>query len=486
MTPACAPINEQHLPRVSPAIDHSDASRPPSDTRAVDLKALLLLRVTLFALVVSAVSAIAVFHVAKMRISEHIVEAGSALVDLVSKEATRPQGSFQFSLDRIDGLDLSSIASIASILGACVEVKDIYNHPVVKRCFGDPGGAPGFVEWMLSRFVGDGSRYTDVIEGGPGVVIGELMVTPDFEHEAMAVWDQLKIVGGATMSILVLNFIIYRPVRRALRPTDHIIDTMRQLESGDLRARMPRPRLRELRDIAIGFDHLADRLQQTLDERQGIAQRLITVREEERRHLSRELHDEFGQLLTSVTADAAFLSGKLKGSRDDLLPAVASIRAVATQMMESLQGILAQLRPQGLDEFGLEAGVVHLVDGWRGRTTGCEIELMIEGEFDDLPDDLTVSLYRIVQEALTNAIRHGSPEHIEVQLVRNETNISVVVNDDGSGVGAASRRGGFGLLGMEERVAALGGTLCVQARMPQGVGIKAIFETDDSGGLKHE
>ena len=74
---------------MSPAIDHSDASRPPSDTRAVDLKALLLLRVTLFALVVSAVSAIAVFHVAKMRISEHIVEAGSALVDLVSKEIGR-------------------------------------------------------------------------------------------------------------------------------------------------------------------------------------------------------------------------------------------------------------------------------------------------------------------------------------------------------------------------------------------------------------
>ncbi|MAT38038.1 MAG: histidine kinase [Ectothiorhodospiraceae bacterium] len=452
----------------------------------VDLKTRLLLRVTLFALVVTVVSALAAFHVAKTRIDEHIVESGSALVDLVSSEATRPQGSFQFSLDRIEGLDLKSIARIAKILGACVEVKDIYNHTTVQRCFGDQGGAPNFVEWALSRIVGDATRYTGVIDGGPGVVIGELVATPNFEHEAIAVWDQLQIIGAATLSILVLNFIVYQPVRQALRPSDRIIETLTRLESGDLRARMPRPQLRELRHIAIGFDHLADRLQQTLNERQRIAQRLITVREEERRYLSRELHDEFGQLLTSITADSAYLSTKLTGTRDDLLPAVTSIRSVTTQMMESLQGILAQLRPQGLDEFGLEAGLSHLIDGWRDRTNNCHFVLTIAGDFDDLPDDLSVSLYRIVQEAVTNAVRHGSPQNIAVHLVRSETDISVIVIDDGSGKDSASQRSGFGLLGMEERVAALGGKLTFEARRPQGVRIKAIFNLVVSGLFEHE
>lgn len=87
---------------------------------------------------------------------------------------------------------------------------------------------------------------------------------------------------------------------------------------------------------------------------------------------------------------------------------------------------------------------------------------------------------------MTNAVRHGSPEHIEVHLVRSETNISVAVDDDGSGTEPAPRQGGLGLLGMEERVAALGGTLLVQARTPRGVGIKAIFSRDFSGGLKYE
>jgi protein-histidine pros-kinase len=103
---------------------------------------------------------------------------------------------------------------------------------------------------------------------------------------------------------------------------------------------MPRPRLIELRRIAAGFDHLAEQLQKTLASQRHLALRLLAVREEERRRLARELHDEFGQCLASIGAEAAFIGGRAEARDPDLLPAARAIAAVTAHMMESLQGIL--------------------------------------------------------------------------------------------------------------------------------------------------
>src|SRR5690606_7320082 len=102
-----------------------------------------------------------------------------------------------------------------------------------------------------------------------------------------------------TAGVLLLNFLVYLPVRRALRPADEILAALARMEQGDLSVRMPRPELIELQRIAAGFDHLAERLEATSRGQRLLAQRLLSVREEERRHLARELHDEFGQCLTS-------------------------------------------------------------------------------------------------------------------------------------------------------------------------------------------
>ncbi len=455
-----------------------EALLPNEFDKAIDLKRVLIAYVTVFAIAIGVFATGLLLAQALDRIRVHVLQTGGTLERLISDEVTRPQGSFQFSLDRLDGLELKSISAIGELLGICVEVRDIYDQPVVARCFGGTNVAPSVVRWALARMVSPETRYQSVIEAYPGVAVGELAIRPNLDNEAWALWGQIRVVIGMTVGILLLNLLIYLPVRRVLRPTEQILGVIGRMQAGDIAARMPRPSLLELRRIAVGFDHLADRLQATLSEQRQLAQRLISAREEERRRLAHDLHDEFGQLLASIAVDSAFLTARLRTSDPELLPAVQSITSVSAQMMEGLQGILCQLRPQGLDEFGLRAGLVHLIDGWRRRLGTCRFELNISGEIDELPDELAVSLYRIVQESLTNALRHGAPENVVVQLARETDRCVVSIEDDGSGAEASPSRSRLGVLGMKERVAALGGSFSMARCSPQGIRVQAAFPAE--------
>lgn len=454
------------------AQDFSDNPPPTELENGIDLKHHLLRRVTLFALAIGVFASGLVLYQARERIRLHIAHTGSTVERLITGEAIQPRGTFQHSLA---GLALASLDDIGQLLGICVAVEDIYKQPIVQRCFGEKSAPPRLLRWALGHLMGPEIHYRGAIGQYPGFTVGEFVVTPNLDSEALAVWQQIRTVLGMTLGILLLNLLVYLPVRRALLPTEQILAVLRRMEGGDLAARMPRPRLIELHRIAAGFDHLTGRLQKTMAEQRHLAQRLLAVREEERRHLARELHDEFGQCLTSIGAETAFITARTRECQPELLPAAQSIAAVTAHMLESLQGILSQLRPIGLEEFGLRAGLEQLVGGWQRRLTGCTFELLIDGEIDDLPDDLTVSLYRIIQESLTNALRHGDPKRVTVRLSRETSRCILSVEDDGEGRPASSVGSGLGVLGMNERVAALAGRFSIAARSPRGMRVRAEF-----------
>ncbi len=448
---------------------------PPASSAApaaVDLKRHLLLRVSLFALAVGVVATVAVLHQTRERIRDRIAHTGLTVERLIAGEADQLRDAFRRSLD---GLDLSSLDGIGPLLGICVTVEDLYKRPVVARCFQGDGESPAVVRWVLERLIGPELAYRGVIGQYPGVKVGEFVVTPDLDSEGRAAWVQIRTVLGMSLAILLLNLLIYRPVRRALRPADQILAVLGRMEAGDLSARMPRPRLIELRRIAAGFDHLAEQLQKTLAAQRQLAQRLLAVREEERRRLARELHDEFGQCLASVGAEAAFIAARAESSDPSLLPAAQAVSAVTGHMMESLQGILHQLRPVGLEEFGLAAALDQLVAGWRRRLPDCRFALSVAGEMDTLSADLSVSVYRIVQESLTNALRHGTPGRVTVSLERDAVGCRLRVEDDGEGGAPPSPGSGLGVLGMRERVEALGGQFALEALAPRGMRVRADF-----------
>jgi signal transduction histidine kinase len=188
-------------------------------------------------------------------------------------------------------------------------------------------------------------------------------------------------------------------------------------------------------------------------ERNALTHRLISVQDEERKRLARELHDEFGQNLTAIRALAA--SAGRTAECD-------SIARISTSMMEMLRGTLFRLRPPDVEELGLTASLEGLVSGWNGRSRGRpRFEIALEGPLDHLPVGTGSDLYRIAQEAITNAARHANATRITLRLAITGTEIALGVEDDGQARDDAAVTPGMGLLGMRERVAMLGGRLSI-------------------------
>lgn len=435
----------------------------------MDLKRRLLVRITLFAVAIFVAAVAVVLDQSRTRVRTHIQRTGSTIQQLITDEVARSTDPYHRAIENID---LSSLQAIGELIHFCVEIENLDSRPAA-RCFAESGEAPALVHWAMGRLIGSDVIYRSRIGHYPGIKVAELAVRPDIASEALDAWRQIRILLWITLGILFLNFLVYIPVRRALRPTDQILGALGKMEAGDLKVRLPSFELIELQRISSVFNHLADWLQKTIGEKQKLAERLLTIREEEHRHLARELHDELGQCLISINAEAAYANELAQDRLPELLPCTQAIARITGQTMESLQRILRQLRPIGLEEFGLVAGLEQLIRGWNQRSRGrCIYNLKLDGSFDDFPDNLNVSLYRIVQESLTNATRHGEATEVVVRLARGDT-IELSIEDNGRQEATRPVEPGMGVLGMHERVQALGGSFFLAPRKSRGMIVAA-------------
>ncbi len=431
----------------------------------MNLNRSLLLRISLFALGLFVLSSALVLYQAQARIRESVGRSGDSVQRLLALDTQRGLSAFERDPAQVD---LTRLTTLGELVSLCAQVTDIYGRPVASQCFGGGQGAPPALRWLLGRIVGPDVAYHGVLGKYPGVKIADLVVTPNLDSEAGEVWSRISTLLWVALGILLLNYLVVMPVRRALRPTEQILAGLARMEAGDLTVRLPRFELIELQKISTVFNLLAGRLQATMDEQRQLTARLLTVREEERRHLARELHDEFGQCLTSINAEAAYANELAGEGLPALLPCTQAIARTAAHMMEALQGLLERLRPVGLDEFGLVASLENLVAQWNRHGHGrCRYRLRCEGDLAGLADDLNVSVYRIVQESLTNATRHGRASEVTVHLAR-AGGLELSIEDDGEGVPPQALEPGRGLLGMSERVRALGGRFEFSARQPGG------------------
>jgi signal transduction histidine kinase len=224
-----------------------------------------------------------------------------------------------------------------------------------------------------------------------------------------------------------------------------------------------------------------------------LAQGLIALQESERRALARELHDEFGQACSAIRVETAWLKraalGEHEGAlaaaqREGIRQAAQRADAAARELHGLVRDMLRRLRPAELDALGLVGALQALSEAWEQRS-GVACTFHHDGEEDGLDDAVSVAAYRIVQEALTNVLRHARATTVSVRLaIRAGRALELVVQDDGRGmdIGAADR--GLGLLGATERAAAVGGTLDVSSLLGRGVRValsiplSALPETD--------
>jgi signal transduction histidine kinase len=195
---------------------------------------------------------------------------------------------------------------------------------------------------------------------------------------------------------------------------------------------------------------------------------VIEGQELERRRLARELHDETGQALTSV-----LLGLKSVETAEDVPEALASLRELVVATLQDVRRLAVELRPKALDDFGLVPALERLVETFN-EATGISVEFESQLGAERLQPEVETTLYRIVQEALTNITKHAGATRVSVLLVRRPGVVSALIEDDGHGFGADEEaRGGIGLAGMRERLALLDGRLTIESGRGTGTSLVA-------------
>lgn len=257
-------------------------------------------------------------------------------------------------------------------------------------------------------------------------------------------------------------------VRRAFAPLQQILDAIGHYERKDYRVRLPAMRIRELDQIRGALNHLAGALAQHQAERRALSRRLLDAQECERARLARELHDEFGQVLTAMRADATYLVRK--SAHAPMLQIVANdLAGHCARIQDEVRHLLHRLRPHGAQPDGrlasLERLLQDLVRCWREQP-GQAVQLDCEVELDGatLGPDLTLALYRMTQEALTNVMRHAGAHRTAIRIAATDRGeVQWCVQDDGRGIGdiADAMQRSHGLRGMQERAWAHCATLCI-------------------------
>ena len=208
---------------------------------------------------------------------------------------------------------------------------------------------------------------------------------------------------------------------------------------------------------------LEHRSQDAERQMRALSQQLVNAQEEERKHLSRELHDHIAQVLTGLRMEL----GRIERTTTGVRPAIAECKRLVDDMFLTVRNLALGLRPSMLDDFGLQAALEWHTRDFMGRYA-INVDLTTDGDLEALPERHRTCVYRVVQEAMTNAVRHAHALNIRIAVAANHRQLRVTVNDDGIGIDPAHRRDGLGLRGIEERAKDLGGTMTISGDGKRG------------------
>jgi len=321
---------------------------------------------------------------------------------------------------------------------------------------------------------------------------GAILLQTSSRNKIDDAWDDTTLVLKvlAIFCALVLG-LVYWAVELALRPLQHMSAAFTRIGSRDYAARLAERGPRELADLCRGFNRMAGRLAEVEVQNRRLAEQLATVQEEERADLARDLHDEIGPLLFAMGVDlAATLQHDSVRSSHEVSARLDGIRAAVGEVQRHVKAILRRLRPPALVDLGLVHAVDNLVAFWQARYP--QVRFDIDLQSDGLDVRMEAPIYRVIQESVSNAVRHGRPTRIGISVkMRDASALEVRISDDGDGLQRTGQAAGLGLLGMQERVQLLGGTLrigtgsggrgvTVLARMPVHVVADA-----PAGGMPH-
>ena len=293
-----------------------------------------------------------------------------------------------------------------------------------------------------------------------GKKFGYILINPEPMYEYSEIWQQIQ--NGFWVILLFFGFVnimIFIVFYHTLKPINSIIDGFQKLEDENYKAKINKINILELDVIGQNFNKMVKKLKESNDKIHKLSQDLINVQEQEKKELARNLHDELGQSLTAIQAEAASIKKNKK--EEPRIQALDSIIRISKNMMFSTRELIKKLSLGILEEMGFEIAITDLINDWSKRHPKVSINYSYDKNLDGLiPSAFEGRIYRIIQEALTNITKHSNPKNITIsfQLKKNKDLIEIIIFNDGIKT-KLDKEKGVGLLGMIERVNQMNGTI---------------------------
>ena len=330
-----------------------------------------------------------------------------------------------------------------------------------------------------------GASYPVTIEGKR---VGDIVFAPDMSADIYEKWVGFLAIAGSGMALMLLTGVIaHFTARSALDPLRNLGDGLTRMRMGDYEHLIPAAGPPEIRKSSLEANELARTLRRLSRDNRGLLRRIVSLQDDERRDMARELHDELGPLLFGIRANTVALLEAIPPDKAELGSAAEGILQSVETLQQANRRILDRLRPLYIQELGLERSIQTLLQNANAQAPDLALTSQIDAKLNAIDGLLSQTVYRVIQEAVTNVLRHARADSMHVRAAIEDRELVVEISDNGIGF-PADRLLGRGLTGMLERVRALSGTLqllreegrtCVRCRLPAGNSAAAV-ETSEA------
>lgn len=310
-----------------------------------------------------------------------------------------------------------------------------------------------------------------------GRQVGDVVFAPDMTADLQEKWIGFLAIACSGVALMLLTAVIaHFTARSTLRPLQNLGDGLTRMRAGNYEQAIAPAGPPEIRKSVQEANALASTLHQLSQDNRKLLRRIVSLQDDERQDMARELHDELGPLLFGIRANAVALLESISPDEAASKNAAESILQSVETLQQVNRRILDGLRPLYIEELGLEKSIQTILQGAKTQAPGLKVTSQIDARLNEIEGLLSQTVYRVIQEAVTNVLRHARASSMHVTAAVDAREVVVEISDDGIGF-PADRRFGRGLTGMQERARALSGTLellrhsgrtSVRCRLPTG------------------
>jgi two-component system sensor histidine kinase UhpB len=322
-------------------------------------------------------------------------------------------------------------------------------------------------QWFINLVSGDYATAEHIVTTQDGQQ-QTFIIKADPLDEMTEVWQESVTFFGILCLLILSTFLaINLAFNKALKSIAVIVKSLKVIETGQYGQKLPEFSTTEYASLAKAINHMTDVMAKTQQQNRALTQHSSEIQEEERRRLSQELHDELGQSLTAIKVMAVTANHE----KSDTTKITASISQVCDHLIAVVRNMMHQLHPLILTDLGLKAALEDIVHQWADRNPGISIEIDCTDDVSQLEDKITIQIFRIIQECLTNISRHAEAKQVKIEIFYTQKMVHLIVADNGQGCNVETSSTGFGLRSMQERVKILGGELHIQSGLNKGMTI---------------